>query len=209
MRQEISMRSHLQIAWTVPVALCVIAATAADNTMSWDELTRDFAKTVAETTISAQTFDTNGFHIGSSRNNELGGDFKPNGQQFQMLNIRAEDTFKIGFEKGRAMSTGGGLAVFHRKSGVPVLSVGDSNGDGQLDGLTYTKTDADGSAVVTVTDYEVDGQADLRINFSARTFEIWHQDRWYRVENRGGLRGVVLNGTFVELRRDKNRLVLP
>ena len=39
--------------------------------------------------------------------------------------------------------------------------------------------------------------------------EIWHVDRWYRVEKRGDQRGVILDGEFVELERQGDRPVVP
>ena len=89
-----------------------------------------------------------------------------------------------------------------------MLMAGDSNGDGSLDGLTYAKVDANGKVLVEVTDYEVDGP-DIRLNFADRYIELWYADRWYRVEDRDGRRGIVLNGKFVELKRENNRFFVP
>lgn len=86
------------------------------------------------------------------------------------------------------------------------MSVADSDGDGALDGLSYATVDKDGKVLVQVTDYEADGQLDMRINFAESYVELWHLDRWYRVEDRNGQRGVVVNGGFVELTNENNRL---
>ena len=39
--------------------------------------------------------------------------------------------------------------------------------------------------------------------------EIWHIDRWYRIEKRGAQRGVMLDGELVELERQGNRPIVP
>ncbi len=90
-----------------------------------------------------------------------------------------------------------------------MLSLGDSDGDGSLDLLTYSKVDKDGKVLLDVIDYEADGQPDLRIKFAEQYAELWHVDRWYRVEKREGRRGIVLNGVFVELKRESNRFIVP
>ena len=50
---------------------------------------------------------------------------------------------------------------------------------------------------------------DLRMHFDEGYNEIWYVDRWYRIEKRGDQRGVILNGEFVELEKQGNRLVVP
>src|SRR5690606_22430244 len=117
-----------------------------------------------DTSTQLQSFQTNGFSIESSHNKELGTEFKPNGNEFQTVIIGADAVFQAVVEKGRPSSLGGGVGIFHRQSGQPLLSAADADGDGRLDGITYTTVDAAGKAKVSVTDYEADGQADLRIN---------------------------------------------
>ena len=94
--------------------------------------------------------------------------------------VTADGMFRAGVEKGRPISAGGGVAIVHRDSGQPILSVADADGDGALDGLSYATVDDDGKVVVQVTDL-----------------------------NRNGRRGVVLSGEFVELKRENNRLIIP
>lgn len=205
------MRNHALAMLHAALILCVAPA-AAQNSNEDDELERArdaLAQTIADNTTKAEIFDTNGFRVESSRNEQLGADFKPDGTRFEMLSVSADGVFRVGAEKGRPQSTGGGLAIFHRDSGWPILSVGDSDGDGALDGLSYATVDKDGKAILEVIDYEADGQADMRIHFVDHYSELWHADRWYRVENREGRRGIMLDGVFVEVKRENNRLVVP
>jgi hypothetical protein len=200
-----------------PAAACAVAmlgrvgsAAAQDDTEQQRERIKQSLESAIESgTTNAETYDTNGFHVESARVEELGANLRPNGTRFQMLEVSSPGTFRVGIENGRPMSTGGGLALFHRDSGAPLLSVGDSDGDGALDILTYSKVDQDGKAILDVIDYESDGQADFRIHFVDSYMEVWHVDRWYRVENRGGVRGIVLNGNFVALKRENNRYIVP
>ncbi len=39
--------------------------------------------------------------------------------------------------------------------------------------------------------------------------ELWHAGGWHRIETRDGKRGIVLDGKFVELRKDGNRFRVP
>jgi hypothetical protein len=204
---------HRVFATICGAALCCVALDrAAQEASERDELERakeSLAAKIAEGMSNVEVFDTNGFHVESSRIDELGADLESNDTRFEMLNVSATDVFRVAVEKGRPMSTGGGLAIFHRGSGQPMLSAGDSDGDGSLDGLSYAKVDSDGKALLEVVDYEADGQADLRIHFAHDYSELWHVDRWYRVENRESRRGIVLNGAFVELKMERNRLIVP
>lgn len=167
------------------------------------------AEVIADTTVNADVFDTNGFHAVASNNAQLGADFRPDGYRFQHLEVTAPDVFGVGIEKGRPSSTGGGVSVFHRETHQPMLSAADRDGDGVLDLLTYSVLDASGENVLEVIDYEADGQADMRLNFKEHYFEIWHLDRWYRAETRDGRRGIVVAGEFVELERGDNRWIVP
>jgi hypothetical protein len=165
---------------------------------------------VAQNTTSADVYDTNGFHIESSQVADLSADLKPNGNQVDLLWVTSDGVFQVVIEKGRpGSSTGGGVGLHHRKTGAPMLSVGDRDGDGRLDILTYAVVDEGGNAILDVVDYEADGEPDVRIHFVEHYFEIWHVDRWYRTEVRDGRSVIVIDGEFVELRNAGNRWVVP
>lgn len=159
---------------------------------------------------NVERFQTNGFRVESSMAKELGRDFEPTGKQMALLTVTANNSFRVGIEKGRdGMSLGGSLAIFHRDAGTPMLSAGDRDGDGRIDILTYGVVDEDGEHVLDVVDYEADGQPDLRMHFNEGYFEIWHMDRWYRAESREGRQGIVIDERFLELERRDNRFFVP
>ena len=160
-------------------------------------------------TRNPEARDMNGFRVLSSDNAELGIDFRPNGNRFQGLEITSPGVFRALVEKGRPSSLGGSMGAFHRSSGEPLFGAWDSDGDGRLDGVEYSTVDENGKARIHVIDYEADGQLDLRLHFDEGYNEIWHVDRWYRIEKRGDQRGVILDGEFVELEKQGNRLVVP
>jgi hypothetical protein len=187
---------------------CFASGVSSQESDSREDLLRQFSELISESTTDLQEFETNGFKIQSSQNKELGADFQPNGNEMQILNIEANGMFNVAVEKGRPMSTGGGIALFHRESGVPMLGAGDQNGDGSIDILTYGVIDENGKHILDVIDYEADGQADLRLNFSEGYFEIWHNERWHRAENRDGERGIVVDGSFREIHNIDNRPVV-
>ena len=160
----------------------------------------------ADTITNAEVFESNGFRISASQNKELGADFQPSGNQFESVMITAEDIIKVAIEKGRPMSKGGGVGIFHRTTGVPMMSIADETGDGRIDILSYSVIGDDGKAIREVVDYEADGQADLRVHFDESYTEIWHKDRWHRIEERNGQRGIFLDGEFKKVENIQNRL---
>ncbi len=207
------MDSLRHMAFSALVLLCVDASVAAAPEPTKDELVREFMKVIPPGTISrAQSFEVNGFGIESSRYKQLGGSGEEltfNGREMEAVVVTAPGLLKAVVEKGIPPTAGGGLAVFHRDSGTPLVSLMDSNGDGALDFIEYSTVDAAGVPLVQVMDYDANGQADLRIHFQERYFEIWHRDKWYRAETREGKRGIILDGRFVELRNEKNRWLVP
>lgn len=64
----------------------------------------------AEASIkNPETRDTNGFRVLSSDNAELGLDFQPNGNRFQLLEITSPGVFRTMVEKGRPSGSLGRL----------------------------------------------------------------------------------------------------
>ncbi len=197
------------LALTAFFALFAICGEAAAEREGDDRVKQDFIDAMPADAVSGvEVFESHGFRVESAQADELGADLKPSGDQFQVLSATADGLFKVLVEKGRPMSAGGGVSVVHDKSGAPMLSTADRNGDGRIDMLTYSVLDQDGQTVVLVTDYDVDGQADLRVHLQESYAEIWHEDRWYRIERRDGVRGIVVDGDFREVRNVDNRPVV-
>jgi hypothetical protein len=210
MRQESNVDSRRRVSFFALSALCASKVFAAEGSLSREDLFKELARLIPPDTISGhEVFESHGFHLEFDRYKQLGEGFKPNGDEFQSVFVSAPGAFKTHVAKGVSPTVANGVSIYHRDSGVPLLAFSDSDGDGRPDFLTYSTVDENGKVIMDVTDYEADGQPDLRINFAERYLEIWHADRWYRVENKEGRRGIELNGEFVELRREKNRYYVP
>jgi len=170
-----------------------------------EQFKESLARTIAENMTNAEVRDMSGFRVQASDNAEIG----PKGNRFQLLSVAAPGVFRTLVEKGRPSSQGGSSGIYHRDTGEQMLGAWDSDGDGRLDGVEYSTMDENGKPRLHVIDYEADGQLDLRMHLDDGYTEIWHVDRWYRIEKRGNQRGVTLNGEFVELERQGNRPVVP
>jgi hypothetical protein len=191
-------------------AIYVTASIAADDELPRDEAIAVLANVIPPGTIrSSQALDSNGFHFEFDRYKQLGEGLKPNGDEFQSVFVSAAGSFKAQVVKGVAPTVKNGVTIYHRDSGKPLLTLSDSDGDGRPDSVTYSKMDSQGVVTLEATDFDMDGQADLRFTFAEHYFEVWHADRWYRVETRDGRRGIVMDGRFVELRKDKSRYIVP
>jgi len=173
-----------------------------------DELARMLAEALPPDT-DAEVFATNGFRVESLQARNLRANFEPTDDLVQLVTVTADGTFRVTIEKGRpASSEGGGVGIFHCETGTPMLSVNDRDGDGRIDVLTYAVLDEGGERVLDVIDYEADGQADVRLNFKEAVFEIWHQERWRRVDERDGRRYIVVDGTEVPVETRDNRWIV-
>jgi hypothetical protein len=204
----VDSRRHL----VLQVLLLIVAATshAAESPPSREEVIAELTKRLPPGTVSnGRTFEVNGFHIESSRYRQVDTDFKPNGDEFQSVTVEAPDLFMISIDKGVPPTNRHGVGLFHRDSGTTLMSVSDENGDGALDFIQYSRVDAAGKVVMTVIDYEADGQADFRMNVVEQYNEMWQVDRWYKIEKRDGKTGITINGKFTEVQREKNRYVVP
>lgn len=197
----------------VAVAAAMVFLTVASTVgqgQNRDRLVQEFLEAIPPDTVTdAEVYEMNGFRVESAQVKELDAALTHDGNEMQLLSVTAADVFKVTIEKGRPMSAGGGVGIFHRKAGTPMLAVADGNNDGRIDSLEYSVLGIDGETLLTVVDYEADGQSDLRISFENGYFEIWHIDRWYRAETRNGRPGIVIEGEFVELKRGDNRWIVP
>ena len=72
---------------------------------------------------------------------------------------------------------------FHHNKNGSLVTVIDTNEDGEVDLLRYTAYSEDGKAVIESSDYNLDGTIDVRWHVSDKYFEIWHLTSWHRIEN--------------------------
>jgi hypothetical protein len=181
-----------------------------EEPVSTEQLVRDFGHLLVPAIQSSDTLRTHGFNIEANRIRQLGAGLKPGDNVFDSLIVTAAGNLKAQVVKGiSGTALGGGVTLYQRQSGTPMLMAGDNDGDGTLDFITYTVVDGNGDAVLEVVDYEADGQADMRMHFKEGKWELWHADRWHVVEKRDGVSGLVLNGRFSPLRKEGNRYVAP
>jgi hypothetical protein len=202
---------------TAFVSAFIMSAVLGGEQVSRDELLEEFRKIIpADALGRATVFETNGYKLESSINKELGkldqdGKLDYTGRELKHLVVNSPDLFQVVVGRGSVdgKPDGGGVGIFKRDTGEPMLSAGDTDGDGRIDVLTYSVFDASGAYVLEVVDYEADGQADMRLHLAEKFFEVWHADRWRRVEVRGEKRGIVIDEKFIELQRGKNRWLVP
>ena len=169
-----------------------------------------------EAVCSANGFVVSSFDVGQLMPTVSGAEegkprleLRPTEARFQWLSVNVPGSFGVLVEKGRDISAGGGLVVTHARTREILLSVGDPNADGRLENLRYYKVDEAGKAILEVEDYDVDGQPDFRLNLVEHTMELWHADRWYRLERRDGRHGILVDNRFIEVRREQGRFFVP
>lgn len=73
-----------------------------------------------------------------------------------------------------------GVSIFKKDSGEPNLTVSDQNGDGILDFLSYSIFDFENKLTKEITDYGMDGQVDMVINFKNLSAKIYYKGRWLK-----------------------------
>jgi hypothetical protein len=132
-----------------------------------------------------------------------GADFKPTRERFRMAEVEIPGKPTLLFELDRRANNSIGIVMSHPKSGYPMLQVGDDDGDGRLDFLSYTVLDSNGNSLVQITDYEMDGQPDLKFHLDAGYMELWHDGQWLKIEKNGDQRGVWSKGVFLPLKKNK------
>jgi len=184
-------------------------AVAQDVDKQFEDVTQQLTERILESgaVTDPNVFAANGFRIESWRAKELGRDLKPDGTEFDYLDVTGAGAFRVGIEKGRPSGASGSVGIFAGPKGGPILVAADNDGDGSLDFLSYSVLDEAGESVLEVDDYGADGQADLRLHFRERYNELWHADRWYRVEKRDGRQGIVVDGEWLDVRVENDRLV--
>jgi hypothetical protein len=192
------------------VVLVTTTGSTAEKGLSRDDMLRELSDLIPPGTISeSHVMNSNGFTLAYDRYKQLGTDLKPNGKELQSIVVSASGAFNTQVVRGVLPTIDNGVSIYHRESGTPLLVLGDANGDGQPDFLSYSSADANGQITMTATDYDMDGQPDERIHLAQRYSEIWNVDHWYKVETRDGSRGIMMNDKFVELRKENGRWRVP
>jgi hypothetical protein len=168
------------------------ADTPADREM--EEVRGKLADIIARDSLSnMRTLDADAFTIDSFRYRELTAQFKPTDRQHSALRIKpkAGPPFAVSVDRGPDTI---GFAV-ENGAGEAVVQVGQRHADPGLNHLIYTVLDAQGHPKTIVHDYEIDGQADTRMHFGPSGYvEVWHLDRWYRMERKDGERFITVDG---------------
>ena len=191
------------------LSICPLVPAFAQEGESREELIDRFVDAIPDDTVTdAEVFEANGFSVETADVKQLDARLRPDGTEFQLLTVEAKGVFQVTIEKGREAATSGSVGIYHRDSREPMVVAVDRDADGRIDYLEYYVLDEDGEGVMNVIDYEADGQADFRLNYREHYNEIWHQDRWYRVENREGTRGIVVEDEFREVDVVDNRPIV-
>lgn len=107
--------------------------------------------------------------------------------------------------------SGNNLVVFHPKTKLTMVSIEDVNNDGAPDRIDYDIYDSKERYLGTTSDYNFDGQSDLKINvtYDKGTPEpsaaVWIKSEWHQIHeqarNSEGLvnRFIILSGKKVSI----------
>lgn len=101
---------------------------------------------------------------------------------------------------------GGVSSIF--ESGRAMLDATDSDGDGVFDKVSYSVYGLDDWDEVTVKDFNLDAQPDMKVyrRESAREYWMWIDDGWYRTPRLGSMQ-VFVDGTPRTFRSVDGRFV--
>lgn len=91
------------------------------------------------------------------------------------------------------------VGIFQQGTGKPYATFLDQDGDGVFDLLTYDVLDVDGNLLRSIEDYGMDGQSDLKIDFTNDTVSVFYKGRWRKAEGEGHSRYVQIESKAVPL----------
>lgn len=198
-------RSNLAVIGLALFFVPLVPGVAQDEDLREELVDRVLDVMPDDTVTGAEVFEANGFRMETADVKQLNERFQQDGTEFQLLTVDAKGVFRVIVEKGREEATSGSVGIYHRLSGQDMLTAADRDADGRIDLLLLNVLDENGDVVMNVIDYEADGQPDFRLNFREPYQEIWHEERWYRIERRDGTRGIVVDGEFREIEVVDNR----
>ena len=174
---------------------------------SHDDLVEMLAKVIPPGTVTDEhVVRADIFDVKTMKYRELSKELQLTDAQHTLARVSVRDVpqLEIGIDRGSGTI---GVEIVDARTQANLLSVGKRDSQGRLDSLRYTVVDDAGNPQLEVIDYEMDGQADVRMHYGSPSFaEVWHADRWLRVERKGDARGVYINGQFRRVRSEGGRL---
>ena len=87
-----------------------------------------------------------------------------------------------------------------------ILTLDDSNGDGDFDVLRYMSYDENGEQAIEVEDYDVNGDTNVRWHWQKPSFmELWHSNGWRRLHKRDKDFFLEFDGNIVPVKYENER----
>ena len=162
-----------------------------------------------DTLFDAKGGEINGFVIESYRAKELDKDFKTTDKTYSNILVfsgkNKEKSANVIMVRDREAPNSVGVAIMPPGQALPVVNVGDNDGDGHFDYISYSVVDKNGINYLEIFDYEMDGQPDMRINLRDHIFELWYIDKWYVVNKENDKQYVVVDGKRKAVVTENNR----
>jgi len=196
-----SINRYVLIAFIIFLPLVVFAG---DSPI--DKFYEKLEPLVKESIHDLKTYKSNGFSIQTFKFNPIDPiELKKENHICSYAIIKGDQTPSIHIGLDNESKNSFGFTVYHSKTSEPIISAGDSDGDGKLDDLIYTVMDDNGKALMQIIDYGMDGILDSRLHFDSAYAEIQYQNKWYKIEKKGDERGIYINGEFKPLKNDGHR----
>jgi hypothetical protein len=172
-----------------------------------DDLVQKLAKVIPPGTVTDErVVRADIFDVKTMKYRELSKELQLTDAQHTLARVSVRDVpqLDIGIDRGAGTI---GVAIVDARTQENLLSVGKRDSQGRLDSLRYTVVDDAGNPQLEVIDYEMDGQADVRMHYGSPSYaEVWYADRWFRVQRNGNAHGVYVNGQFRRVRSEGGRL---
>lgn len=155
---------------------------------------------------SSKSIELDGFKLESVKANVLGKNFEPNSTTTHFFNVSNPNSVSINIGIDSNPHRTYGATVFQKNSGQPYVSVNDTDGDGVLDFLTYSVLNAEGELILSVEDFGMDGQADLKLNFATGETWVFWENEWRKAVGANSKRYIVVNDQRITLKDALDRL---
>lgn len=206
MKKPTMVTMRFSIVGGIAATLLTCAGLCADSP-SRDELAAKLAKAFPPGTFTdEQVVRANVFEVTTLNYRELSRDLALTDAKHAVARISVDrgPPLTVGVDRGPNTI---GVEILDARTQETLVAVGKRDSDNRLNDLRYTVVDDAGKPTLEVFDYEMDGQADVRMHYgSARYTEIWHANRWLRIERGGQGRGVHVDGQFKKVESKDGRL---